>query len=82
MNINHKFKTNHCDAEFDLAAYAYHVFEFQCHFENIKVKDPRIATYLEEIGVEKWSRAYFPYIWYNVMISNYVESFNSKSKIY
>ena len=29
MNMNHKFKTNHCDSEFDLAAYAYRVSEFQ-----------------------------------------------------
>ena len=28
MNINQKFKTNHCDAEFDLVAYAYRVYEF------------------------------------------------------
>ena len=53
MNINHKFKTDYCDAEFDLTAYAYRVSKFQHHFEKIKVKDPRIATYLEEISVEK-----------------------------
>ena len=29
MNINHKFKTNQWDVEFDLATYAYHVSEFQ-----------------------------------------------------
>ena len=37
MNINHKFKTNHCDFEFDLVAYVYRVSEFQQHFEKIKV---------------------------------------------
>ena len=55
MNINHKFKTDHCDAEFDLAAYAYWVSEFNHHFEKIKEKGPRIAAYLKDIGVEKWS---------------------------
>ena len=80
MNINHKFKTDHCESEFDLVAYAYCVYEFQHHFEKIKVKDLRIATYLEEIGVEKWSRAFFPGIWYNVMTSNYANCFNSKSR--
>ena len=63
MNINHKFQTDHCDAEFDLVAYAYRVFEFNHHFEKIKVKDSHIVMYLEGIGVEKWSRAFFPRIW-------------------
>ena len=80
ININHKFKTDHCDAEFDLVAYAYRVSEFQHHFEKIKVKDQRIAIYLEEIGMEKWSRAFFPSIRYNAMTSNYTESFNNKSR--
>ena len=80
MNINHKFKTDHCDSEFDLAAYAYRASEFHVHFEKIKLKDPRIASYLEEIGKEKWSRAYFPGVRYNVMMSNYAKSFNSKSR--
>ena len=53
ININHKFKTDYCDVEFDLAVYSYRVSEFQYHFEKIKVKDSCIATYLEEIGVEK-----------------------------
>ena len=53
MNINHKFKTNYCDVEFDLVAYTYRVSEFQQHFEKIKVKDPCIGTYLDEISVEK-----------------------------
>ena len=44
MNINHKFKIDHCDAEFDLVVYAYHVSEFQHHFEKTKVKNPRVAT--------------------------------------
>ena len=80
MNINRKFKTDHCDSKFDLAAYVYRVSEFQHHFEKIKVKDPRITTYLEKIDMEKCSRTYFPGIRYNVMTSNYAESFYSKSR--
>ena len=53
MNINHKFKINHCYAEFNLVAYAYCIYEFEHHFEKIKIKDPHIAKYLKEIGVEK-----------------------------
>ena len=80
MNINHKFKTNHCDAEFELVAYDYCVFEFEHHVEKIKVKDPRIVVYFKEIGVEKWSCTFFPGIQYNVMTTNYAKSFNSKSR--
>ena len=80
VNINHKFKIDHYDAKFNLATYVYRVSEFQHHFEKIKVNDPHIATYLEEISVEKWSRTCFLGIQYNVMISNYVVRFNSKSK--
>ena len=36
MNINHKFKTDHCNTKFDLAAYAYRVSNFNPHFEKIK----------------------------------------------
>ena len=80
MNINHKFKTDHCEKEYELAAQTYQIFNFNHHFEKIKVKNHAIAKYSKEIGVEIWSRAFFLGIWYNVMIRNYVESFNSKSR--
>ena len=47
MNINHKFKIDHCDSEFALVAYVYCVYEFHLHFEKIKLKDLLIAAYLE-----------------------------------
>ena len=53
INNSHKFKTDHCDDEFNLVAYSYRVSDFNHHFEKIKVNDPRIATYLDRIGVEK-----------------------------
>ncbi|PON85970.1 hypothetical protein TorRG33x02_182680 [Trema orientale] len=46
----------------------------------IKVKDEAIANYLEEIGIEKWSRANFSAIRYNIMTSNNAESFNNMSR--
>ena len=79
-NTNHKFKTNHCDAEFELAAYTYHISKFEHHFENIKVKDLCLAAYLEEISVEKWNCAFSLGIRYNVITRNYAESFNNKSR--
>nr|GEU67269.1 transposase, MuDR, MULE transposase domain protein [Tanacetum cinerariifolium] len=38
-------------------------------------------TKLEEVGIEKWSRAYCPTSRYNYMTSNIVESINSLSRI-
>ncbi|PON34852.1 Zinc finger, PMZ-type [Parasponia andersonii] len=54
--------------------------DFLHHFEKIKVKDQAIANYLEEIGIEKWSRANFSAIRYNIMTSNNAESFNNTSR--
>nr|GEY64300.1 hypothetical protein [Tanacetum cinerariifolium] len=42
---------------------------------------PIVVTKLEEAGIEKWSRAYFPTSHYNYMTSNSVESINSLTKI-
>ncbi|KAM6560405.1 uncharacterized protein LOC115720818 [Cannabis sativa] len=42
--------------------------------------DPTIATYVEEIGFEKWARPYCPGDRYNIMTSNVAESFNKASK--
>ncbi|XP_047338400.1 uncharacterized protein LOC124942036 [Impatiens glandulifera] len=55
-----KFKTDNYHDEFDMASRAYTVPKFQLHFDKIKTKDPRITVYLEEIRVERWSRAFFP----------------------
>ncbi|XP_062075352.1 uncharacterized protein LOC133779401 [Humulus lupulus] len=42
--------------------------------------DPPIASYLEGIGFDKWSRPLFPGKRYNIMTGKYVESFNNKTK--
>ena len=64
----------------DCAAYAFRRTEFHKFFDKIKVIDPPIAQYLEGIGFERWSSAYFPGNRYNIMTSNYAESFNNKTK--
>ncbi|XP_047335801.1 uncharacterized protein LOC124939366 [Impatiens glandulifera] len=69
MNIVAKFKTDNCHVEFDLASRAYTESMFQKHFDKIRTKDPMIAQYLEQIGVERWSRAFFPGSRYNQMTS-------------
>ncbi|XP_047339576.1 uncharacterized protein LOC124943054 [Impatiens glandulifera] len=65
MNIVAKFKTDNCHDEFDMASRAYTVPKFHQHFNKIKTKDSRIVAYLEEIGMERWSRAFFPGFRYN-----------------
>ena len=80
MNVVAKFKTDHCNPLIYRAAYAYRKTKFHHIFDKIKGMDPAIAQYLEEIGFEKWSRAYFSGNRYDVMTSNYAESFNSKTK--
>ncbi|KAM6553305.1 hypothetical protein CsatB_014067 [Cannabis sativa] len=54
--------------------------EFHREFENIRAMNPAVAKYLEEIGFEKWVRSYFPGVRYNVMTSNWAESFNNTTK--
>ncbi|XP_047340744.1 uncharacterized protein LOC124944521 [Impatiens glandulifera] len=80
MNIMDKFKTDHCHTEFDLASRAYTDSKFNRHFDRIRANDPRIAVYLEEIGLERWSRAFFSGKRYNQLTSNYAENFNSQSR--
>ncbi|XP_062086060.1 uncharacterized protein LOC133792159 [Humulus lupulus] len=79
MNVIAEFKTDHCHVLMYNAAYAFRKSEFHAHFEKIKSKDPAIAQYLEGMGFDKWSRAYFPGNRYNIMTRNYAESFNNKT---
>ena len=80
MNVVAKFKTDHCHPLIHRAAYAYRKTEFHQSFDQIKATGPAIAQYLQDIGFEKWSRVYFPGNRYDVMTSNYAESFNNKTK--
>ncbi|XP_062096004.1 uncharacterized protein LOC133801742 [Humulus lupulus] len=60
MNVVAKFKTDHCHVLMYNAAYAFRKSEFHANFKKIKSKDSVIAQYLEGMGFDKWSRAYFP----------------------
>ncbi|XP_060959397.1 uncharacterized protein LOC133030617 [Cannabis sativa] len=80
MNVNHKFKTDVCNKQIWLAAYAWNKTECDRHCEVLKQMDPAIATYVEQIGFEKWARPYCPGDRYNIMTSNAAESFNKASK--
>ncbi|XP_060961415.1 uncharacterized protein LOC133031767 [Cannabis sativa] len=51
-------------------AYAWNKTECDRHFEVLKRMDHAIATYVEQIGFEKWARPYCPCDRYNIMTSN------------
>ncbi|XP_062088691.1 uncharacterized protein LOC133795251 [Humulus lupulus] len=80
MNVVAKFKTGHCHVLMYNAAYAFRKSEFHANFKKIKSKDPAIAQYLKGLDFDKCSHAYFPGNRYNIMISNYAESFNNKTR--
>ncbi|KAM6569715.1 hypothetical protein CsatB_017700 [Cannabis sativa] len=80
MNINHKFKTDVFTNHIYTCAYTYSKSEFHREFENIRAMNVAVAQYLEEIGFEKWVRSYFLRVRYNVMMSNWAESFNNTTK--
>ncbi|KAJ9556910.1 hypothetical protein OSB04_011524 [Centaurea solstitialis] len=46
----------------------------------LRVGIPNGAQLMEEIGVDRWSRAYFPGIRYNIMTSNSAEFINAMSR--
>ncbi|XP_062085382.1 uncharacterized protein LOC133791471 [Humulus lupulus] len=77
MNVTFKFKIDVCNTQIWLAAYAWSKIECDRHFEVLKRMDPPIATYVEQIGLEKWARPYCPGDRYNIMTSNAAESFNN-----
>ncbi|XP_060960754.1 uncharacterized protein LOC133031292 [Cannabis sativa] len=80
MNVNYKFKTDVFKNYIYMCAYTYSKLEFHREFENIRTMNVAVAQYLEKIGFEKRVRSYFPGVRYNVMTSNWAESFNNTTK--
>ncbi|XP_062093743.1 uncharacterized protein LOC133799760 [Humulus lupulus] len=62
------------------ASYEFQKSKFHRFFNNIKQMDPAIGQYLEGIGFNNGTRAYFPGNRYNIMTRNYTESFNNKTE--
>ena len=60
LNVQHKFKTDHCGIELYDATYAFNKRAFEAHFRQLMRKDVEIAKYLEEVGFDRWARAFFP----------------------
>lgn len=60
MNVAHVFKTDVCGPEMYGACYAWRKSVFHAQFEKLRRKDPNLAKYLEDIGIERFARSYFP----------------------
>ncbi|CAH9114325.1 unnamed protein product, partial [Cuscuta epithymum] len=78
-NIKSKFKGSAkvLSWKFLQAARAGSVYECEEYLSRLDYDDPRIRTYLQKIGNEKWSRAYASRNRYSVMMSNNAESLNA-----
>ncbi|XP_060967372.1 uncharacterized protein LOC133035544 [Cannabis sativa] len=53
MNVTHKFKTDVCNTQIWLAAYAWSKRECDRHLQVLRQMDPPIAAYVDNIGLEK-----------------------------
>ncbi|XP_060964798.1 uncharacterized protein LOC133033758 [Cannabis sativa] len=77
MNVTHKFKTDVCNTQIWLAAYAWSKRECDRHLQVLRQMDPHIAAYVDNIGLEKWARPYCLGDRYNIMTNNAAESLNN-----
>ncbi|KAJ9561867.1 hypothetical protein OSB04_007027 [Centaurea solstitialis] len=62
------------------ACKAYTTYAFDRMMNILRFAIPDGSQSMEEVGVDRWSRAYFPGIRYNIMTSNSVESINAMSR--
>ena len=60
LNVQHKFKTDHCGIELNAAAYAFNKTTFEAHFRQLRRKDVEMAKYLKEVSFDRWEKAFFP----------------------
>ncbi|XP_024016346.1 uncharacterized protein LOC112089821 [Eutrema salsugineum] len=79
-NIVTKFKGKHLMYLVKRVAYAYTVHDFNRYMDEIRHIKPDLATYLEEAGIQLWSRVHFPGDKYNIKTRNIAESINSALK--
>ncbi|KAM6556547.1 hypothetical protein CsatB_003566 [Cannabis sativa] len=77
MNVTQKFKTDVCNTQIWLAAYAWSKRECDRHLQVLRQMDPPIAAYVDNIGLEKWARPYCLGDRYNIMTNNAAESLNN-----
>ncbi|KAL5570116.1 hypothetical protein UlMin_026691 [Ulmus minor] len=56
---------------------AYHLCEFGSLLHTLTLVQPRLGSYLQEVGYERWSRAYSEGHRYNIMTTNISECVNA-----
>ncbi|XP_022155156.1 uncharacterized protein LOC111022299 [Momordica charantia] len=78
MNLNDKFKIRSEGVEwlYLLAAKAFKKSTFRYYWNQL-AGFPELRQYLEELGFDKWSRAYQPRLRYNQTTTNIAESMNA-----
>ncbi|XP_044500271.1 uncharacterized protein LOC123221497 [Mangifera indica] len=80
-NMRSQFKnTKHIEGLFWRAAKAYRLTDFQAAMNRIARVNPAAATYLTDIGYDRWARAHFGGWRYNIMTTNIAESFNALTR--
>ncbi|XP_022156566.1 uncharacterized protein LOC111023441 [Momordica charantia] len=75
MKLNEKFRNEGMQITFSKAAKTFKVSKFRYYWGQL-AGFPKVQKYLEDIGFDKWARAYQPGIRYNQMTSNLAESMN------
>ncbi|PWA93179.1 transposase, MuDR, MULE transposase domain protein [Artemisia annua] len=77
-----------CNLKGDLVRYlfwksckAYSVEAFESKMKQLRAKRPHAVKKLEEVGFDKWSRAYCPANRYNYLTSNSAESINALTRL-
>ncbi|KAL5549342.1 hypothetical protein UlMin_004573 [Ulmus minor] len=56
---------------------AYRLCEFACLMNTLTLVQPQLGPYLQEVGYERWSRAYSEGRRYNIMTTNILECINA-----
>ncbi|KAL9293784.1 putative transcription factor interactor and regulator CCHC(Zn) family [Arabidopsis thaliana] len=79
-NLETHFRGSSLIPVYYAASRVYTKTEFDSLFWEITNSDKKLAQYLWEVDVRKWSRAYSPSNRYNIMTSNLAESVNALLK--
>ncbi|XP_022875814.1 uncharacterized protein LOC111394295 [Olea europaea var. sylvestris] len=65
---------------FSAAVRAYTLLEYEYYMQQLDSINEKIRGYLDEVGLERWSRFHMSSNWYSTMTSNIVESVNAVTK--
>ena len=75
-NIKNKFRGLLVDMLYYWCEKAYRLCGFEHLLHALMLVEPRLGSYLQEVGYERWSRAYSEGRRYNIMTTNISECIN------